>query len=432
MRVHAALSREDLEAILAVTRALALPFELRGMLHAVTDAACRVLHAERASVWLHDAATDELVLSVSRDLGEVRVPLGAGLVGACARSRQPILVPDCYADPRFDPAVDRRSGFRTRSALTLPLVDHAGTLVGTMQVLNRADGPFEPEDLPLGEALAAQCALALSRVRMTAAAIEGERLRRELEVARTVQLASLPPATPEVPGYELHAIFRPADVTGGDTYDLAPVEGGLVLVIGDAAGHGLAPALMVTQMQAMLRTALRLGAGLETAFRQVNDQLAATYTDGRFVTAFVGLLDPRAHLVRYLSGGQAPILHLEAGAGRCRRHGATSFPLGAMPLATLRPARTIELAPGDALVLVTDGVFEATDLSGRAYGVERVEQVLCAHAGGSAAAMAGAVLDDLVCHLGDRPAEDDVTLVVVRRRDGGQVPEGEAAGRSAG
>ena len=432
MRVHAALSREDLEAILAVTRALALPFELRGMLHAVTDAACRVLQAERASVWLHDAATDELVLSVSRDLGEVRVPLGAGLVGACARSRQPILVPDCYADPRFDPAVDRRSGFRTRSALTLPLVDHAGTLVGTMQVLNRADGPFEPDDLPLGEALAAQCALALSRVRMTAAAIEGERLRRELEVARTVQLASLPPATPEVPGYELHSIFRPADVTGGDTYDLTPVEGGLVLVIGDAAGHGLAPALMVTQMQAMLRMALRLGASLETAFRQVNDQLAATYTDGRFVTAFVGLLDPRAHLVRYLSGGQAPILHLEAAAGRCRRHGATSFPLGAMPLATLRPARTIELAPGDALVLVTDGVFEATDPAGRAYGVERVEQVLCAHAGGSAAAMAGAVLDDLVCHLAGRPAEDDVTLVVVRRRDEGQVPAGKAAGRSPG
>jgi phosphoserine phosphatase len=432
MRVHAALSREDLEAILAVTRALALPFELRGMLHAVTDAACRVLRAERASVWLHDAATDELVLSVSRDLGEVRVPLGAGLVGACARSRQPILVPDCYADPRFDPAVDRRSGFRTRSALTLPLVDHAGTLVGTMQVLNRADGPFEPEDLPLGEALAAQCALALSRVRMTAAAIEGERLRRELEVARTVQLASLPPATPEVPGYELHAIFRPADVTGGDTYDLAPVDGGLVLVIGDAAGHGLAPALMVTQMQAMLRMALRLGASLETAFRQVNDQLAATYTDGRFVTAFVGLLDPRAHLVRYLSGGQAPILHVQAAEACCRRHGATSFPLGAMPLATLRPAQTIELAPGDALVLVTDGVFEASDCAGRAYGVERVEQVLCAHVGGSASAMGGAVLDDLVSHLSGRPSEDDVTLVVVRRREEGRVPKGEAASRSAG
>ncbi len=431
MRVHAGLSREDLEAILAVTRALALPFDLREMLGAVTDAACRVLHAERASVWLHDGATDELVLSVSRDLGEVRVPLGAGLVGACARSRQPIVVPDCYADPRFDSAIDRRSGFRTRSALTLPLVDHIGALVGTMQVLNRVDGPFEPEDLPLGEALAAQCALALSRARMTAAAIEGERLRRELELARTVQLASLPAAMPELPGYDLHAFFRPADVAGGDTYDLVPAEGGMVLVIGDAAGHGLAPALMVTQMQAMLRMALRLGAGLEAAFRQVNDQLAATYTDGRFVTAFVGLLDPRAHVVHYLSGGQAPILQVEAAAGRCRRHGATSFPLGAMPLSTLRPARTIALARGDALVLVTDGVFEATDSAGRAYGVERVESVLCAHAGGPAAAMGRALLDDLDRHLEGRPAEDDVTVVIVRRCFESRAPEGLAAGRSA-
>ena len=119
-----ALSRQDMEAILAVTRALAAPFDLLTMLQAVTDAARRVLRAQRSSVWLHDVATDELVLEVASDIRQVRIAVGAGLVGACARDRQVINVPDCYADARFDPSVDRRSGFRTRCSLTLPLIDH--------------------------------------------------------------------------------------------------------------------------------------------------------------------------------------------------------------------------------------------------------------------------------------------------------------------
>ena len=108
------LSRDDMAAILAVTRALAAPFDLGTMLAEVTAAACRVLRAERSSVWLHDANNDEMVLEVASDIRQVRVPVGSGLVGACARERRLVNVPDCYADPRFDASVDRRSGFRTR------------------------------------------------------------------------------------------------------------------------------------------------------------------------------------------------------------------------------------------------------------------------------------------------------------------------------
>ena len=96
-----------------------------------------------------------------------------GLVGACARDRQIINVPDCYADPRFDPGVDKASGYRTRCMLTLPLIDHKDVLVGVMQVLNKADGVFDADDEVLATALAAQCAVALQRVRMTEAADRG-------------------------------------------------------------------------------------------------------------------------------------------------------------------------------------------------------------------------------------------------------------------
>ena len=409
------LSRQDLEAILAVTRALAMPFDLTAMLREIASAACAVLHAQRCSVWLHDAAADELVLEVASDIQHVRVPVGSGLVGACAQGRVLINVPDCYADPRFDAAVDRQSGFRTRCSLTLPLIDHQGTLVGVMQMLNKDGGVFDAGDEPLADALAAQCAVALARVRMTAALIEGEKLRQELELARAVQMSTLPSTMPVVPGYDMHGTFLPASLTGGDTFDLALVDQGLLVVLGDATGHGIAPALSVTQMHAMLRMALRLGASLETAFRQVNDQLAATLSDGRFVTAFIGLLDVATHRLQFLSGGQGPVLHYHAASGNCVAHKPTSFPMGAMPLRTLRPAVAITFEPGDMLVLLTDGVFECEDAQGGQFGVERVGQLVHAHRGEPAASLAAHLLDAVRAFEQGAPQQDDITMVVLKR-----------------
>ena len=409
------LSRDDMAAILAVTRALAAPFDLGTMLAEVTAAACRVLRAERSSVWLHDASSDEMVLEVASDIRQVRVPVGSGLVGACARERRLINVPDCYADPRFDASVDRRSGFRTLCSLTLPLVDHEGGFVGVMQVLNKAQGVFDAADETLAQALAAQCAVALARVQLTAALLESEKMRQELELARVVQMSTLPAQLPVLPGYDMHATFLPASQTGGDTYDLALTAQGLLVVLGDATGHGIAPALSVTQMHAMLRMALRLGANLETAFRQVNDQLAATLPAGHFVTAFIGLLDAAAHRLRFLSGGQGPILHFCAAEGACVAYKATSFPMGAMPLAKLRPAIEISLAPDDVLVLLTDGIYEYADATGAQFGVQRVEQVLREHHRGDSATLARHLLQAVRDFARGAPQDDDVTMVLLKR-----------------
>mgnify|MGYP006357907257 CR=1 FL=1 len=111
--------------------------------------------------------------------------------------------------------------------------------------------------------------------------------------------------------------FEPAELTGGDTFDLAALQQGLLVVLADATGHGIAPALSVTQMQAMVRMAFRMGADLETAFIQVNNQLADTLADDRFITACIGLLDASTHQLRLHSGGQGPILHFRAATRAC-------------------------------------------------------------------------------------------------------------------
>jgi phosphoserine phosphatase len=409
------LAAGDLEAILGVTTALAQPFDLATMLAEVVNAAKQVLKADRGSVWLYDPDRQELVLEVATGIPAIRVPATAGLAGACAQSRAVINVPDCYADPRFDRSVDHASGYRTHCMLTLPLIDHRGALVGVMQVLNKAGGVFDADDETLAVALAAQCAVALQRVRMTEALIEGERMRRELDMAREVQMSTLPAAMPAIPGYDVFGVSRPAEETGGDTFDLMPTAGGLVVVLGDATGHGIAPALSVTQMQAMLRMAFRLGADLPTAFRNVNDQLAETLPDDRFITAFIGVLDPERHRLEFHSGGQGPILHLSAATGVCTAHRPTSFPLGAMPLAALRPAVTIALQPGDIVLLLSDGVYEYHDRDGALYGEARVEAMARSHGARPMAELAARIVADVEAFAGGAPQEDDVTLVLLAR-----------------
>lgn len=409
------LSARDMEPLLAVTIHLAAPFDLITMLTEVIAAAKQVLDADSGSVWLYEEATDELVARVSTGLETVRVPAGTGLVGSCARSRQLINVPDCYADARFNPAFDKLSNYRTRCMLTLPLVDHKGVLVGVLQVLNKAHGVFDENDEVLASALAAQCAVALQRVRMTEALIEGEKMRQQLEMARVVQMSTLPSNMPLVPGYEVFGTFIPAELTGGDTFDLSLVGQGLLVVLGDATGHGLVPALHVTQMHAMLRTAFRLGADLDTAFKQVNNQLAEFMPDDRFITAFIGLLDTQAHRLRFHSGGQAPILYFKSAAGRCERHNPTSFPLAAMPLTKLRPAIALDFELGDILVLLSDGIYEYCNPAFEEFGEARVTELVEANHHLPTAEFAALLLQTVRTFASGAAQEDDITVVLVKR-----------------
>jgi anti-sigma regulatory factor (Ser/Thr protein kinase) len=220
---------------------------------------------------------------------------------------------------------------------------------------------------------------------------------------------------PSVQGYDVYGTFKPADLTGGDTFDLALLDQGLLVVLGDATGHGIAPALHVTQMHAMLRMAFRMGANLETAFTQVNNQLANTLPDDRFITAFIGLLDSADHRMRFHSGGQAPILHFRAASGTCVRHNPTSFPLAAMPLSKLRPAVTLEMEPGDILILLSDGIYEYHDAKQEQFGEQRVADIVLAHHRKPAAELSAILLEAVNAFANGAPQEDDITVVLVKR-----------------
>jgi len=308
--------------------------------------------------------------------------------------------------------------------LTLPLIGDDDQLVGVLQVVNRREGVFGRDEEAVAAALAAQCAVAMQRAHMTEKLVATEALRHEIALAREVQMATLPTSPPSVPGYDLAGIFQPADETGGDTYDFVPCgDGALYVLMGDATGHGVGPALSATQVRAMLRVAQRMGATLDDAFRHINDQLVDDLPGDRFVTAFLGRLDPAAHTIDYHSGGQGPLLLFRAADGACDLFPPTTFPMGAISLPTMRPPERLHMEPGDVFALLSDGIYEYENRNGEQFGDEGVARVLRAHRGASMTEVLEAILSEVKAFADGAPQLDDVTVVLLRR-----LPEADPEG----
>jgi phosphoserine phosphatase len=147
----------------------------------------------------------------------------------------------------------------------------------------------------------------------------------------------------------------------------------------------------------------------------VNNQLAATLADDRFITAFIGLLDHSSHRIQFHSGGQGPIFHYRAGLRACDRYKPTSFPLGAMPVSRLRPAPTLAMDPGDILVLLSDGFYEYHGAAGEQFGEERVQDIVGGHADQPMADLIHILLKAVDAFARGAPQEDDMTAVLVKR-----------------
>jgi phosphoserine phosphatase len=168
-------------------------------------------------------------------------------------------------------------------------------------------------------------------------------------------------------------------------------------------------------MQAMLRVAFRLGADLDAAYTQVNNQMNEDLPDDRFITAFIGFLDPATNEVEFHSGGQGPILCYRAASNSCEWHKPTSFPVGAMELDGTQQAKKLSFQPGDILAVISDGIYEYATADGAEFREDGVAQVMRHGHRLPMAELSQKLVDAAFEFSGDVPQADDITLVLVRR-----------------
>jgi serine phosphatase RsbU (regulator of sigma subunit) len=237
--------------------------------------------------------------------------------------------------------------------------------------------------------------------------------RDEIEVARQVQLSLLPRAHPVLAGWEVWSATTPANDVGGDLIDYLEAGGGRTgLALGDVAGKGMGAALLCAKLQATLRALAPDAPDLESLGARLNGVLERSGLDNRYATLFYCEIAPGEGEVRYLNAGHNPAFLIRQ--GEIRALAASSLPLGMLPGVRYAQGRE-SLASGEALILYSDGITEATNAAGEEYGPERLRRAVLGAPAPSAAAIARHVLDDVRVFLSGEKPHDDQSLMILRR-----------------
>ena len=241
---------------------------------------------------------------------------------------------------------------------------------------------------------------------------ERERIEQELQVARSIQQASLPEEVPELEGWEITPHYRPSREVGGDFHDFFELPNGrLGIVVGDATGKGVPAALVMASARSMLRAVAQAFNSPGEVLRRVNETLFADVPANMFVTCFYAILEPESGSLIYANAGHAlPYLHRNRDTEELRARG---MPLGLMPGMGYEENETI-LEAGEAALFYSDGLVEAHDAKGEMFGFPRLGALVAEH--GKERSLGDFLLEELYSFTGEGwEQEDDITLLTLRR-----------------
>jgi phosphoserine phosphatase RsbU/P len=281
---------------------------------------------------------------------------------------------------------------------------------GTYGHCETCHDPIEPERLS-ADPLVRFCLDHLTRS-------EARALEQDLELAGRVQHGLLPPKLLVDQGWEIAYQYRPYGTVSGDYCDLVrppALDGGLLFLFGDISGKGVAASMLMAHLHATARTLAGLDLPLTQIVERANRVFCDSTVQNHYATLVCGRLASTG-LVELCNAGHCPPLLCKEGTVTPIE--ATAIPIGLFCTGEYG-VRVLQLAPGDALVLYTDGVTEALNVAGQPYGDERIAEVVAVRHGASSSALASACLEHLEAFRGRAPRVDDETVMVIRRVNGG-------------
>lgn len=355
---------------------------------------------------------------------------GRGIVGAVVASGVGEIVVDVNADPRRVAAVE------VQSLVCAPL-KVGEKVIGAIVLASTLPMQYEARELKLLNTLALQTATAIENARLfertVQAAAERERLlalnkeaevaragyERELNLAARIQADLFPSALPSVPGYEMAARSRPARRCGGDYYDALPSGGalgtGVLFCVADVSGKGLPASLLMSHTQATLRALLGRTVSLMELAGHASALLHGSTAGNKYVTAALLELEPASGVASYVSAGHTNSWVLGRDGQPPRPLASTGAPLGLLPPGLPYEEVRVDIAPGDCVVLCSDGVTDAQNEAEEEFGEERLTATVRDFLDAPVETIVGRVFDAIDAFAGSAPQFDDITLMVLRR-----------------
>lgn len=411
-----------------VHRALAAPITLDALLDLILDRVFVQLQPEEGAVFLRDEKGELKRAAIRRARGVTGEPLySRRLAQEVIEKGVAALVTDASADQRFANAESIVfSG--VRSLLAAPLLDSEGCLGMIVLSAKSRLNPFQEDDLELLMALASAAAMRLRNIALAEETARRRLLDHELDLARDIQMAMLPKAFPHLGGIDVSAALRPARTVGGDLYDVMADGDRVWLLVGDVSGKGVGAALFMAVTKTLFRALAPGSASVAEAVGRMNRELARDNERAMFVTVFAARLELATGELEYVNAGHNPTYRLEARGAVNPLPGPVDPALGAVEVHEYRSSR-LRLAPGDAVLLYTDGVVEARSpateaietlgLAGHTTAVEefhtlRLESYLKGSREQPAERIVQGLLEKLDDFVGDAPQYDDVTILALR------------------
>lgn len=375
-----AQSAERLKALLEITSKLARTLELDQLLPKILDRLFELFkQADRGFLIVKDEPSGRLIpriIKTRRAQDETNARFSRSIVKQCMETVEAFLSDDASADSRF--ALSQSiADFRIRSVMCAPLWTQDGQAIGVIQLDTQdRSKKFTKDDLNLLMGVASQASVALENARLHESTVARERMKRDMELAKQVQLSFLPRKLPDVDGYDFFAFYKPAQAVGGDYYGFIPLPGNrLVVTVGDVAGKGIPAALLMAKLSSDARFCSLTQSDPACAISELNGLLCETAGSmDRFVTYCAMILDPSSHVVTIVNAGHMNPLIYRHGTGELQE--ATSNDVVGLPLGISEgfpyESAQVNLEPGDCLINYSDGVSEAMDKANQQFGAERV------------------------------------------------------------
>jgi phosphoserine phosphatase RsbU/P len=395
-----------------VSREISSILDVEELLRRTAELVKKVIDYQILSIMLYDDEQKVFrhrldVKHGQRVQGKLRVAVSEGLVGAAATLREPVLVPDVTADPRY-----LMVNPETRSELAIPMM-HKGKVIGVLDLESPQLNYFTEDHVQTLSILAANLAVSVENARLYEQVAEGEaRLERDLQAAKRIQGALLRPVPTDDYGLDVAARYLSAREVCGDLYEFlryGPQQLGIAL--GDVSGKGTAAALYGAVAIGIMRSLAPQKLQPAEMLRQMNQLVGERRIEGRFMTACFATWQKGRQKLRVANAGQSqPLLYR---GGRCDKIELTGFPLGIFE-ETSYDEWSVTLDIGDILVFHSDGIAETANAEGQFFGTTRLMRFIEHHHEKTATEISDLVLREVDWFTQSAPLSDDRTLVVLK------------------
>ena len=300
---------------------------------------------------------------------------------------------------------------KVRLILPIKEGDH---LLGFVALADKAAGyKYSSEDMNLLQVLSNQMVTALITARLYVESIERLRLQEEVNMARQIQLDLLPSSPPEYETMAISVYSVPSRTIGGDFYDFIKLPNDrLGIVIADASGKGMPAALMIAQIQSMIRSEVNNSIPISKMLKNINQQIATSTSPEKYVTLFYGELNPATgELVYSNAGHNYPVLVSSGNRTEFLRQGGTV--IGALPMLEF-DSSVIKLEANDLLFMYTDGLSEAMNEAEEEYGEDRIKQLICKNFNDHPKQLVNTIVNDVKSFDPTDPPRDDTTIIAIK------------------